>query len=554
VTPARPRENPSGASALAALVAGLAAIGFSAWWWLTARYPELGHDYLSWVSAIHEGRIAWERYGTLDYAFSPFRCLGLPSFSNPSALLFSLFHLLGLWMEELQAIYAGTVLLLSFGYLGAYRLGRHLGLAPLAAVLLALGWTLQGWAASRVIVGHLPFVELVLWPWLFLVLIEPRPAKVTLLAAAFWLAHMVYSGAFYTLLIGSAGCLLALGAARTQLPSGAQACWQGRSLLRNAGVIAGLSLGMMLPKLIGVLDFLSLFPRITQLAEVPLARAFAYAAGTVAYPLPYDIAGFMGWPYGNWEATEFLFPGLLPVLAYLVYRHRQKLSVLRIAATLLGVLTISAILSSGMLRDVFSALPLLRSLHVNPRWNAVALLPLFVQACHVMATSRFLSGRGWRSASAFCAFFVLFVGTPFLHQQSAAGWGYFPYRTGIANERLSFCYEPIFGYRLEHFPRGVAGVDWLRAPLRDPRCLLASGACTPGSPLENPEEYRALQTFQMPEVNPLVRYSKVPALGLYFAGMLAMLATALELVRNAWRDLRAVSAVRPPARRPAGRR
>ena len=43
----------------------------------------------------------------------------------------------------------------------------------------------------------------------------------------------------------------------------------------------------------------------------------------------------------------------------------------------------------------------------------------------------------------------------------------------------------------------------------------------------------------MPEVNPLVRYSKLPALGLYFAGMLAMLATALELVRNAWRDLRA---------------
>jgi len=536
---ARANENPSGAAAIAALVAGLAAIGFSAWYWLTARYPDLGHDYLSWVSAVYEGRLAWERYGTLGSAFSPFRCLGLPSFSNPSALVFSLFHLLGLWMEELLAIYAGIVLLLSFGYLGAYRLGRYLKLEPLAAVLLALGWTLQGWAVSRVIVGHLPFVELVLWPWLFLVLIEPRPAKLAVLAAAFWLAHMVYSGAFYTLLIGSAGCLLALGVARTQVASDAQACWQAGSLLRNAVVIAGLSLGMMLPKLIAVFDFLSLFPRITQLAEVPFLRAFAYAAGTLAYPLPYDIAGFVGWRYGNWEAIEFLFPGLLPVLAYLVFRHRAQLSVRRIAATLLGVLTLSAILTSGLLRDVFSSLPLLRSLHVNPRWNAVALLPFFVQACHVMATSRFLSGRDWRSRSAFCALFVVFVGTPFLYLGPAANWGYFPYRFGIAGERLSFCYEPIFGYGLEHFPRGARGIDWIREPLRDPRCLLASGGCAPGSSFEKPEESRALQAYQMPEVNPLVRYSKLPALGLYFAGMLAMLATALELVRNAWRDLRA---------------
>jgi hypothetical protein len=40
----------------------------------------------------------------------------------------------------------------------------------------------------------------------------------------------------------------------------------------------------------------------------------------------------------------------------------------------------------------------------------------------------------------------------------------------------------------------------------------------------------------MPEHNRLVRYTKVPSLAVYFAGMLAMLVAAFDLLRGTWRD------------------
>ncbi len=462
--------------------AGLATVIVALRLWMYWYYPLLGHDYAAVLPAMYEMRDAFARFGRLDLDFSPFRCLGLPVFAHPNALVWSVYHLAALALPELPGLYVATAAIMTAAYVGCVRLARGLGIRAELATLLAVGWCLQGFCVAHVLAGHVQFAQLALLPSLLWVLVQRRPSRIAVGAVAFWMAHFVYAAGYYLLLTGVPSLLLAawflestLGARLSTLGLGGV-----RTAFRNCTAAGVVALAMCAPKILAVLDFTALFPRLTHLDRIDAWRALAYTLGQYVVPFRYDVRRFAGWPYGNWESYEVILPGMIVWLAYLLFAYRRELPVRRFVALFVLLVTVGAIVSSGMLAPVFEALPLLASLHVNPRWNAVVLLPFFVLTLAVFAAlgPRRPAAPPWLLA-AFAAVFVL-VPLQFVDKDDMQIT--YTDRQGIdvARHRLGFCYEPLFGYRLESFPvRG--NVDFTADALVDPRCYLRSARCRPGT-------------------------------------------------------------------------
>ena len=527
-------------------------IGFSFWllllsillilvslsFWIYAYYPRLGHDYTYWIPQLYEFNIAWKNFDKVIYDFSPVRCLGLPSFSHPNTLQLSLFHIAGLAMREIWAIQLVFFFILLFSFFGVFLLCRHLLLEKPVAILLALGWVLQGWIATRVLVGHVPFIHLALAPWILFALISRRNLFV-ILAAAFWLAHTLYSAAFYTTAIMLASISLGLAVLRILQPDNEIIDW--KRVTQNfflVFLIAGL---ICLPKVIGSLDFLSLFPREHPFQQANPGGTLLYALSNLFYPFPYNISRATGWQYGSWESYQYLLPLLFPALTIVLIRQRTRVSWKPVLLVFAGLTGISVLLTSGLLGNLFSALPILKSFHVNPRWNGVVLLPMLLLAVVVMRQTGFLAATNRANRLGLSFFFATFSLIPLLYVGPSASWGIYPDGIGIhrAANRIGFCYEPIFGYDLENFPGLRADLNWIREPLRNPRCLLKSGQCEPGSGFSDTSDQERLVRFDLDQPNTAVRWLRPFSLLLYAAALVGMLVAftrmAIETV-NQCRD------------------
>jgi hypothetical protein len=179
---------------------------------------------------------------------------------------------------------------------------------------------------------------------------------------------------------------------------------------------------------------------------------------------------------------------------------------------------------------VFAALPLLQSLHVNPRWNALVLLPFFALVVGVLGALPRVALPSSRSIGAFWIVAVL------------ASLQFFDVRDmqieytdeqGIdaSTHRLGFCYEPIFGYRLEQFPvRGE--VDFTSDVLVDPRCYLRSAGCAPGTLLAAPAEREALRRYALRATHAPGASLKWPSFAAHLVGFGCALAWLIRAARR----------------------
>ena len=540
---------------------GLVTVLVSNFVWLYWYYPVLGHDNSFGIATLFELRTAWDRFGRLDVDFSPFRCLGLPHFSNPNTIIFSLYHAFALFLREYHAIVLFVLIVALVSYVGTYLYCRSLRLSPRLAVLLATGWGLQAWVASRLLVGHTGFVQLLLFPLFMWILTTRARADWKLLGlVAFAWAHFVYGAGYYILLMGVPSLLLAAWLTdflhgRPEDSAGPSDTRLRRALWRLLPT-GGLAALATFPKILGVLNFTSLFPREAKfmtaaeaanqkipqaaLLDVPTWSAFKYVLGNFFYPFPYEIRNTTGWWYGNWESFQFLLPGAVYLAAWLLWRHRARLPVGRFVGSFVGLLAIGTVLSSGALAPVFSQLPLYKSLHVNPRWNALLILPFFVWIVTLLVQSERARAEGssptlesWLTPSWTLVMLGLLVMPPMLLMDPQDLQINYPDRAGIdVNQgRLAFCYEPIFGYGLENFPlqkKAPPGQtpNWMGDTYADPRCYLKSRGCEPGRLFDknNPQDAADLQSllsYSLVDDYAPVRYGKPFALFVYallFAG------------------------------------
>ena len=520
---------------------GLVTVVGSLYVWVYWFYPLLGHDFAAVLPAMYEMHDAFARFGRLDVDFSPFRCLGLPVFAHPNALVWSLFHLTALVFSEIDGLLVATATFLVFGYVGCVRLVRGLGLRDDVAALMAVGWCLQGFCVAHALAGHVNYVQLCLLPLLLWVLIQRRSSWIGIGLVAFWMAHFVYTAGYYLLLVGMPSVLVAAFVLESLIPERLARHDLGglRTAARNLLVASALAIAMCGPKILAVLDFTALFPRLVHLERIAVWKALAYTLSQYFFPFPYDTRRLTGWWYGNWESYQFILPGMVYGLAYLLYTERRELPAGRVLGLFAALVVVGTVLGSGMMAPVFEALPLFESLHVNPRWHAFVLLPFFALALGVVGAlpSRRHPLPGWLLAVLGTIFFA--VPLQFVDRQSM-GITYED-RQGIDNarHRLSFCYEPIFGYRLEQFPvRG--NVDFESDVLVDPRCYLRSSQCRPGTIFgetgTQPADRAALASYALRDEYAPVRYLKWPSLLVYLVGFACALTWLAQAVTGLIRD------------------
>ena len=198
------------------------------------------------------------------------------------------------------------------------------------------------------------------------------------------------------------------------------------------------------------------------------------------------------WKYGNWESSQFAFPLLMIVVGVVTLKQKNEQGFKHIYLSLVGLIVVSIVFCSGMLGPLFSKLPVLSSMHANPRWNLITILPLLYLAVKGAGLLKDVDRKVLYTLIGFALF------TPFLHIDKANLQTMYHYNGGRSPElnRLVYCYEPIFGYRLEEFPIPGGKVDFLRGPLMDPRCYLQSSQCRAGSPLPEPET-KTLESYRL---------------------------------------------------------
>ncbi len=485
---------------------GLLIVGVSPWLWQSLILPHIGHDLAYWLPLMHESQMAWQSSGNLSYEFSPMRCLGLPVFANPNAIQFSFYYWFSLISEPMTTALITTSLIFIAAYYYCWQLALRLRIAPNMAVLLAIAWCLQGWSIGHVSAGHLPFSQWLLTPLFILLLLpttqnkpaalispsylQPWPLRIT---AGFWLTHMLYSGAFYSAVFVILGTLLALLLLRFLN----QPLASRKDLLQHTLSILILVLIASTPKLLAVFDFISQFSRQQHMPTADLSTTISALITGLLFPLPIDTQVLMGWKYGNWEATYFLAPGLLAISLFLTARIKAPLLRNRWTIALIALLLIATLLVSGIFGTLLAQLPIVSALHVNPRWLAVVLPSLWLLIAIAVRESQYLNSNSLKHQLAYSVLLLLTVAAPFSHLPTSIRWSQPSQPIIHQNGRTNYCYEPLFQYDLRDFPGSTQSINWLSSPLRDPRCLLSSGACPADKPLQNPQALAQLKNYRL---------------------------------------------------------
>lgn len=139
--------------------------------------------------------------------FSPSFCGGMPQFGNPQDMTFSVFQLAVLWMDPLSSVKFGFIVYSILGFWGMYfLLQRVFNVHPALALFGATLFLLNGFHTHRALIGHvLLFPPLMLAPWLAFLILRSAPPKAKL-QSSFDIA--VGGGVIASIIIGGASVLL----------------------------------------------------------------------------------------------------------------------------------------------------------------------------------------------------------------------------------------------------------------------------------------------------------------------------------------------------------
>jgi hypothetical protein len=466
----------------------------------------IGHDYSRALPKLLDGYFWSLNNGIFSRQwFTPAFCGGVPAFASPQDFYYSLPQWLTLTTDPLNAVYVTMLVFAALGFFGTYLLLRvSFNLSLTTSLLGAALFMFNGFFSHRLLVGHMGFISFMLMPLVAYFLLRPLPAtgrpwKRLILDASFagvCLTYMLYSGMIHPML----PLLLALIAVALihSLMFGASKWFWLR--LTGAGII---SLGLSAAKLTAVLAFVGNFERTDYL--LPGANSLWGAFKLAFQGLFLTPSDDMGQQLVNvqWRMSRHEFEygvTVIPLLmlavsgAFVVKRrptlpqlntsHWLKLAGLAIILLLPLAFNVYTPEWNALLKQT----PLLRSSSNLMRWLCLYIpLVILLSAIAFDKAAIPLTARHWAAVLAIVAVPVANVMVdqdyykhqPYnpsriikaYHEYSALGHP--PVISKIIaftdrQKRLAMpvdrddtlvlgasqlaCYEPIFGYRLEHFP------------------------------------------------------------------------------------------------------
>lgn len=508
------------------------------------RNGTLGHDYSRVLPDLLDGYFWFRSNGFFEpFWFTPAFCGGQPVLGDQASSFYSVAQILAFFVNPLASVYVTVLLFASLGFWGFYLLLRSCFDASRQAALFGGAlFMFNGFFIHRAMIGHLTFHSVMLIPWiawLLLRLTEKNRVLAMLFngaAAGSLLAYGVYSGIGQQVL----PCALAvLGIA----------CIHGLIGRKSPGfahrslIAALVAIGLSAAKLVALLSFLHNFPRNDYFLPGATGTLDAmHLLFSALFFAPTDIAEHARSLITNtqwtlerheWEYGVTVIP-LLAMLAGIaallnhVRNTRPQLNLARWAwLLLLGfvlVLPLALNIYTSDWNAFLKQVPVIKSSSNLMRWFLVYIpLVILSSALFLDRISPLPSRRNGILLAALAA--LIWINAvkdrTFYHDQhyravtivnawQAANIGAAQTRidyiganidannrvqiTGNRNDLIAVgasqfaCYNPIFGYRLEHFPiKGLhpgpvlAEMDGL-LNIKNPACYLypEQNNCVPG--------------------------------------------------------------------------
>jgi hypothetical protein len=489
-----------------ALAIWLPVTALVAWAWLRFLPSPpglLGPDYSFWLPAILAGDYFHAQNGWLQIAwFSPAQCGGIPLHADPQGAYLSLPQFLSFALPPLRVLQVTFLVYDSAGFFGTFFLARRgFGLSLAASSLAAALFAANSFYGARFVIGHLSFAPFMLLPAASLCLVGGLEILTWAALLGVLVAVLIESGTAVMLPPFYLSLLAVLALHRFARDQG--------SLLPLARLAAGTAWGLLLSagKLTVMLALLAHFPRdALKLPGFLSIGETAWAALRALFIGPFaDMTERFANASVRMEQHEFEYcigpvPALLILGGIITARRqgwratkRQRLALDALVVLLLIPLALNTY-GAGW-SALLKMLPVIRSSSSLLRFFAADMLPLILAAALGLdflarAAPRW---RAWLAGACFAAaaLAVLLPTRSFYGPQGSgtydpaamqAGWralhagGTVPAVARIAvidpkaglmdklvmqrqdgmthGESPLFCYGPLFGYRLENFPRG----------------------------------------------------------------------------------------------------
>lgn len=370
---------------------------------LMQYYPLVGMDYKYFIPRLLDSDLHYRINGLSIQWYTPSFGGGLPSYANPQQIQFSIPQLLTLFINPWAASLVSIVLFVHLGMAGTYILSRNiLKLDPWASLLAASFFVVNGFYIQHMGIGHLTFMAFPLLPWLIIGLIRDQKPWINGGLIGLVFATLLYGGGFYPIVYFLISALLCLSLIFAFFPTLFNAGRLGRNIFWGA-----LFTGMVsASKLSAVMYFLRNFPRVVSdeysttllqsLKSIPFQLLGSMSLAPVDYILgkgPKNtwetLMGLTGSNLPSWELDISISPVLIIYLAmgsiFLIMdlvSKKTKLDRTQVVSILLLIctfeVTVEFIIAKGYFYTTLSQLPILKSLHVNPRYTAALIFPLAV--------------------------------------------------------------------------------------------------------------------------------------------------------------------------------
>jgi hypothetical protein len=509
---------------------------------LPTAYNTLGHDY-----SLHFPNLLTGYYWYLQNGlwatpwFSPSQCGGVPFFADPNVMYMTITQLLVIAVSPMRAVQLTFLLFALIGMGGTFLLMRHSFQGSRAAATVAAGLFLfNGWFAARMLIGHLTFHAFMLLPLMVAAVLLPPAASrrsywdfgLRVTVAGLCLAYIFEAGMVQVIppMMIAAAVLMLIH----------MLCFGWRLapwiIMACAGVLA---LALCAGRLFAELALVSNFPR--DMYSLPGVPGLGGTLWSLFQSLFLDLSvrklevANSQWlmERHEWENGVSIAPLLIFAFfaASLVFRKRPSARNMFAPGRVLAFAAILILLATPIALNVYEPgwnaflkeLPYLRNSSSLLRFFSV--YPLVLVVCAGLALDRIrlpakIAGHGVLAVAAAALIAMLWqnLTTDRAYYQ---GQGYYiepieaeyarvratgavpaieaiggpADRRGAPNDGMVkglsqiLCYQPLFGYRLEKFPREPLQPGPVITPvgndainLKHPACYLfpKENSCEPG--------------------------------------------------------------------------
>jgi hypothetical protein len=455
----------------------------------------LGSDYTYFLPKLLYGYYWFHENGPWILPwFAPVWCGGVPYFASPQVMYYSLPQLLTLLVNPQTSV---MLTYLVYGFGGGismyWLLRRGFGVGSWLALLGGLLLLFNEFYLARMLVGHLTYHMVPLIPLIALLAIlaidadKGRRLWLTL-ANALLIAAFVQGGAanFVIPAMLSVGAIILLHSIRRPENT--------LTLVLNIGLAGLVAMALSASKIVASWSFMRWFPRPElDLGLFDSLTESVFASFTMLFMNPWIALAERPGTHYLIQGHELRFGISLVALFLLLIGSIAVPSILRrwrfsqglMAMAVLLIMSLPVVLSVRLpeWHDVLKSLPYLKDTSLALRWLAVD-IPVLIVIATTLA-GRVLNGR-WALTSSVLGAMLLVVSHLAFDRPSDsyystvelnAAWqhvsdgGAVPGVSSVGErpstrsliglddalirgETPLYCYEPIFGYRLEKYPRG----------------------------------------------------------------------------------------------------